>query len=379
MDSPEIETRQFTGKRIESEATLEGLSAISQAGLNQFSLERMTGYGVDYADAIELRARIVDGADWKEAAEGLAQEVLDLIAPTTPAPTQRNQLCRASALLRMGQMMLLSDTEERVGIYKRAAQLYERAIAFGSNRERITIDGPFGPMAGWLIPSTAVPAIGSCIVFGGVEGWAMDFDTMGEALAARGIEALMLDCPGQGETRFAHGHYLNANWQRSLEAVIDYLEVRLPNNPIGIIGNSMGGSLAMTVAGADPRIAACCNNGGVIKPSMGRMVGGAFFAKMVAFCGTDDEDAAEAIWDSVTPLHAPANPDYPLLVVQGGHDPLVPTDHAQTLLQMAPTRNKRMVLFSDGNHCIYNHLADRDNLIADWMLEQLSTSSSDQN
>jgi hypothetical protein len=31
-----------------------------------------------------------------------------------------------------------------------------------------------------------------------------------------------------------------------------------------------------------------------------------------------------------------------------------------------------MVVFSDGDHCIYNHRSDRDNLVADWMRERLS-------
>jgi pimeloyl-ACP methyl ester carboxylesterase len=140
----------------------------------------------------------------------------------------------------------------------------------------------------------------------------------------------------------------------------------------------MGGSLAMNVAGTDKRIAACCNNGGVIKPSMGRTVGGAFFAKMVAFCGAVDEDQATSIWESVTPLEASGNRGYPLLVIQGGRDILVPTAHGQMLLDMAPTQDKRMVLFSDGDHCIYNHRSDRDNLVADWMLERLSAAPGSQ-
>ena len=134
----------------------------------------------------------------------------------------------------------------------------------------------------------------------------------------------------------------------------------------------------MSFAGADKRIVACCNNGGVIKPSMGLLVGGAFLAKMVAFCGSSDEYLATVTWDSVTPLQAQENPNYPLLIVQGGKDPLVPTEQAQMLLQMVPTQNKHMVLFSDGDHCIYNHRRDRDNLIADWMLDRLSLASSPQ-
>ncbi len=366
-----IETRDFVGKRLETEALIDSLPPLAQAGLKQFSLERMTGYGVDYADAIELRARIIGGADWQEAAGALAEGLLGLITPASPAPTRADILLRASAVLRMGQMMMIDNSPERSALFCHAAGLYQQAAECGLNRERVTIVGPNGTLVGWVIRSTASQSVGSAIVFGGVEGWAMDFDSMGDALAARGIDVLMLDCPGQGETRFAHDHYLTAGWLGDLTAVVDFIAGRFDGQPIGVVGNSMGGSLAMTVAGADTRIAACCNNGGVIKPSMGRVVGGAFFAKMVAFCGTNDEDKATEIWDSVAPLEAPANPGYPLLVIQGGMDPLVPTEHAQMLMQMAPTQDKRMVLFSDGNHCIYNHLRDRDNLVADWMFEKL--------
>jgi alpha-beta hydrolase superfamily lysophospholipase len=371
IDLP-IEIRQFSGKRLETEAAFEGLAPISQAGLKQFSLERMMGYGVDYADAIELRARIIDGVEWKQAAISIAEDLLALAPPTAPVPSRISACHRAAALLRMGQMMMLENTQERAALYARSADLYQHASELGLNRERLVIDGPGGRLAGWWIKATIAPAVGSAIAFGGVEGWAMDFDSMGDALAARGVDTLMLDCPGQGETRFAHDHYLTPGWLGDLAAVIDFLSAHAPDRPIGIVGNSMGGSLAMTVAGADKRIAACCNNGGVIKPSLGRSVGNAFFAKMVAFCGAVDEDQATAIWENVTPLDAPGNPGYPLLVIQGGRDPLVPTEHAQMLLQMAPTQDKRMVVFSDGDHCIYNHRSDRDNLVADWMRERLS-------
>jgi hypothetical protein len=31
-----------------------------------------------------------------------------------------------------------------------------------------------------------------------------------------------------------------------------------------------------------------------------------------------------------------------------------------------------MVVFSDGDHCIYNHLQERDMVIADWMRARLT-------
>ncbi|WP_242676255.1 alpha/beta hydrolase [Streptosporangium minutum] len=365
-------TREFAARRAESDDVVSTLSIESQAALRQFSIERTVGYGVDYADAVELRARVLDGQDWRSAATALADACLHRVhvAPhVAGGPTRIAYLRRASALLRMSQMMMLSDTAERRAIFAKAAELYAHAAELARDRERVRIATEQGVLAGWLIP--AVGAVASAVVIGGVEGWAMDFDSIGEALAARGIDALMLDAPGQGETRLRHGHHLSPHWRQAYGRAIDFLDESAPGRPIGIIGNSMGGSFAMAVAVDDRRIGACCDNGGIIAPWMVPPSIGTFFSKMVAFCGTEDAGQAVESWKSVTPAADGPNAGYPLLIVQGGADPLVSMELAEALLHQAPTGDKQMVVFSDGQHCVYNHQHDRDALIADWLRARL--------
>ncbi|MGI5461152.1 alpha/beta hydrolase [Streptomyces sp. CA-249302] len=368
-----VVTLTFVGSRAETEEATSKLSVESQAGLRQFSLERMTGYGVDYADAVELRARVVEGQGWRSAATELAEVCLRRVESAVGAagkPTRITYLRRASALLRMSQMMMLSDTAERRAIFARAADLFEQAADACGDRERVMIRTDDGPLVGWLVPVVGTP-VGSAVVIGGVEGWAMDFDSIGEAFAARGVETLLLDGPGQGETRLAHEHYLTAQWRDAYGRAVDFLDERSPGRPIGFIGNSMGGSIAMAVASQDTRIRACVDNGGIHAPWLVPPTMGTFFSKMVALCGTEDPDRGVDVWKTVTPLEDGPNTGYPLLVVQGGADPLVSVDLAQILLQGAPTDDKQMVIFSDGNHCVYNHKHDRDALIADWMAARL--------
>jgi alpha-beta hydrolase superfamily lysophospholipase len=93
---------------------------------------------------------------------------------------------------------------------------------------------------------------------------------------------------------------------------------------------------------------------------------------MVAACGTDNEDEALAAWGTVDPIAPPSGKGYPLLIVHGGKDPMIPTVASEMLLAAAPTDDKEMVVFSDGDHCIYNHRDDRDALIADWVLSRLA-------
>jgi len=63
-----VTLRQFLGRRTESEEAIARLSVESQAALRQFSLERLMGYGLAYADVIELRARVLEEEGWEPAA-----------------------------------------------------------------------------------------------------------------------------------------------------------------------------------------------------------------------------------------------------------------------------------------------------------------------
>jgi alpha-beta hydrolase superfamily lysophospholipase len=371
--SAHVTLRQFLGRRTESEDGIARLSVESQAALRQFSFERLMGYGLAYADVIELRGRVLEGEGWEAAATALAESALKQANAASIAPEQPTRtlyLRRASALLRMSQMMMLTDTPERREIFARAATLYGEAAKLQSDRQRILVETDSRPLVGWLIPARG-SRVGSAIVIGGVEGWAMDFDSLGEALAVRGIDALMLDGPGQGESRFNHNHYLSVHWSDAYRSAIAFLERRTAGQRIGFIGNSIGGSLAMAMASIDQRVSACVCNGGVIKPTLARGKT-TFFAKMIATCGTNDEEEALAAWGAVDPIAPTAGRGYPLLIIHGGKDPMIPMAASEMLLAAAPTDDKEMVVFSDGDHCIYNHRDDRDALIADWVRSRLA-------
>src|SRR5229473_1160237 len=367
--SARVTLRQFLGRRTESEEAIARLSVESQAALRQFSLERLMGYGLTYADGIELRARVLEGEAWQAAATAMAEIALKQ-ATGSAGTTRILYLRRASALLRMSQMMMLTNTPERREIFARAATIYGEAAKLRSDRQRVLVETDSRPLVGWLIPAPG-GGVASAIVIGGVEGWAMDFDSLGEALAVRGIDALLLDGPGQGESRFNHNHYLSVHWSDAYRSAIEFLERRTAGHRIGFIGNSIGGSFAMAMASIDERVSACVCNGGVIKPTLARG-NTTFFAKMIAACGTNNEEEALAAWGAVDPIAPTSGRGYPLLIVHGGKDPMIPTAASEMLLAAAPTGEKEMVVFSDGDHCIYNHREDRDALIADWVRSRLA-------
>ncbi|MDB5578588.1 MAG: hypothetical protein JWR80_3764 [Bradyrhizobium sp.] len=360
----------FSGHRQLAVAGLAAdLTEESQAALRQLSLERLMAYGVHHADAMELRGRVQAGEQWQAVATDLAAKLtapVVVIAAETGA-SRINRLFRASALLRMSQMMMFTDSAERRDIFAEAARLFGEAADLAGDRQRMMIECQDAPLVGWLYP--AEKAIGQVIVIGGIEGWAMDFAEMGCQLSRRGMDTLLLDGPGQGESRLAHHHRLDANWEQGYSCVLAALQ-RRSSLPIGIVGNSMGGAVAVHLAARDARIQACCGNGGSSDPGRQRPLN-SFFRKMMAHAGANTPEEAYAVWGTIDPVAAAFPVSCPLLIVQGGEDPVVSMEHAQRIHDAAASPDKRIVVFSDGDHCIYNHSDDKHAVIGDWMASRL--------
>jgi alpha-beta hydrolase superfamily lysophospholipase len=232
-------------------------------------------------------------------------------------------------------------------------------------------DTPGGPLVGWFHASQADRAVGRIVVIGGIEGWAMDFGEMARELAARGLDVLALDGPGQGESRMVYGHYLKPGWETAYAAIFDALKAEAPSLPLGFVGNSMGGAVAFHLARHDRRIAAACDNGGGPDPGRDRSDRPTFARKMAAHVGDVSNDESMAVWKTVAPVDGAKALTCPALVVHGALDPVVSDSDAQAMFDSATSEDKCLVIYSDGDHCIYNHTDDKHALIADWMVSRL--------
>ena len=371
---PDVVIRPFSGRSAGARRPGATGSTEDQAALQQFSLERLTAYGVHDADAVELRGRVAAGESWQAVATALASDCLappEAAVSPASAATEANRCYRASALLRMSQILMSADDDERREIFSRAADLYEHAAAKTGDREKIVVETEGGPLVGWLYPSQGVKAAGCAVVIGGLEAWAMDFGDLGLELARRGVEALVVDGPGQGESRLMHRHYLTRSWVRSYQGVFDYLARRTGGAPLGLVGNSLGGATALRLATQDDRILACCDNGG--PRAIGRPPANVSYpAKIAAFCGDVTREDAVEILPTLSPAASDESVSCPLLIVHGALDPLVSTEDARGLFDWAKSKDKQMVIYSDGDHCVYNHSNDKHNLISDWLSDRLS-------
>ncbi|MFI5721058.1 hypothetical protein [Nocardia sp. NPDC051750] len=142
------------------------------------------------------------------------------------------------------------------------------------------------------------------------------------ALTRRGLSAVLLEAPGQGETR--------------------------------IFGDS--------------RFGACCVNGAPSRPEPAPFRTAAEQSQALLGAGSDAEVAAvfRTLWiDSAVDRTSAA-----VLVLHGEADPLITLDQQRPFLDLSADSSLRV--WEDGEHTIYNHSAKRTDFVADWFRHQLN-------
>lgn len=104
------------------------------------------------------------------------------------------------------------------------------------------------------------------IVHQGRDGWAIHDKYMADAAVKRGYHCLLFDGPGQGETLRLQGLVFRPDWENVITPVVDYLLTRTDVDPdrIGLMGVSMGGSLAPRAVAFEKRIKVCIADPGVL-------------------------------------------------------------------------------------------------------------------
>ena len=177
---------------------------------------------------------------------------------------------------------------------------------------------------------------------------------IGSALWRAGNNVLLFDWRSRGQSDVAQ-HSLAYSELRDAEAAVAYVLDRMPEARIGLIGYSMGASVAILLAAREPRVAAVVAD----SPFTG-------IAEVVAHGAAQLRLPPQLVvpmadrltgwrygyrFGAVRPIQAVAAiSPRPLLLIHGGADSLIPVSHAHELFMTAREPKQRWIV-EGADHC----------------------------
>jgi pimeloyl-ACP methyl ester carboxylesterase len=87
--------------------------------------------------------------------------------------------------------------------------------------------------------------------------------------------------------------------------------------------------------------------------------------------GRRDDALAEVLFDALAIPPAANRLTCPLLQLHGASDALFTLEEARRIHDDAPSSDKTLIVWEDGDHCIYNHSHEKHVLVADWFAARL--------
>jgi 2,6-dihydroxypseudooxynicotine hydrolase len=259
------------------------------------------------------------------------------------------------------------DADRARAVADRAvAALYaaHRALGVAAERVEVPLDG--GAIVGNLRRPAGVDRPPLVLLIPGPDSTKEEFFRLEGVFLARGMAALSLDGPGQGEGGYTLP--IRPDYEVAVTVVLDALGDEFDR--VGALGVSLGGYHAPRAAAFEPRIRAVAGisgpyNFGALWDHIPELTRETFVHKSGA---SGDEDgrsrALELDLDGVL-----ERLEVPALFVTGMRDRLIPWEATERQAKTAP--HGTFVGLQDGNHVCANVPYIARPLVADWLREHL--------
>lgn len=352
-------------------------AALMQANAAQaraMPLPRLLDNGMRLADALALHRMAEAGVPWVAAGEWLGERALARADAATTRNAEAQHSLAACACFRFAQSAHAFDTPERKRIYARVIDSFARGVAL-TPRPPTRVEVPAGPgaLCGWLFAPAGDRPAPVVVIFGGADGWRESYYGMVDPLLAEGLAVCLLDGPGQGESRMFRGVHLGPGFEAKFDRVAEML--RRDHPAVGLWGNSLGGTLAAATAAASARIDAVCSNGGSARPAEVVERFPRFLDRIAAMAGHEDRAAAADLLQGLDLTGRLGGVRCPILVVHGAEDALFSTENVMPLHDLVASTDREMIVWDDGEHCVYTHATERNLLVAGWFAARLGAAA----
>lgn len=341
-----------------------------KAAIRTVPIDRAIPNGFDLIDYLRLTKAVDAGEDYAGTCFEFGDENrmrAEKALERGHSETAKQFFLNAVAAYRVGQYTIIPDNEIKKAAYRKLIDCYaEAAKLFEPEIERVSIPYKKSNMEGWLrMPRDADRKIPIVISVGGADGWREEHHNYSQFYVDRGIAYLMIDGPGQGETRLFNGLYMETDNERALNAVIDRMHDDPRFEGIGMIGYSFGGYLVARAAAISDKLDACIVNGGSYRPSEILDFLPHFTHVFSALSGKRGDELEDFI-NGMTMEGFASGISCPLLLNHGKPDPLFSWEGIQRIYDESVSRSKDIRIWDDGNHCVTNHSTEVITMFADW-------------
>lgn len=199
-------------------------------------------------------------------------------------------------------------------------------------------------------------AVRGFIIFAhGVGGCKETYIGIAEKLANRGIETILVDSRAHGQSE---GEYCTYGFyeREDISKIIDFIQARQPDVPIGIWGSSMGGAIGLLALAKDKRLkfgliqSTFTDLHQIVLDYKKRLLKGFGSQFMVNYVLKRAGKIADFNPHEVRPIAAVKNIEQPVIIAHGDADENISYQYGQQLFDTLKATDKEFYLVKNGGH-----------------------------
>jgi 2,6-dihydroxypseudooxynicotine hydrolase len=319
--------------------------------------DRFLAEGTIYRELRDLHARIRRLEDWPAAWAQTASET-ELRGEEALArgavQSAATDYWRASIYYFFSQFLLWGDVGTKKDFYSGCVRTFRRASElFEVPQQRIEIPFRGITMPGYLRVPANIERPPIALLLNGLDTTKEEQLVIGNLCIQRGLATLSFDGPGSGETFYEMRAI--PDFVEAVHAAIDFAETQpeIDRDRIGIIGRSLGSHYAARAAMRDDRIKAVVSWGSMFDMKNYRSIPPLTLAGFVFVCGATTVEQAEPYLESIDLAQVPGRIKCPLMIVNGGRDPITPPDNIDRMRALGDGVVDIM-FWPDSSHCMHD-------------------------